>query len=282
MVRPILCSFTKHLQDLGAVAEVLTKGLPASPGAATGKLAFTAEEAVQRSMADEKVLLVRSATSPEDVDGMHHAVGILTSTGGMTSHAAVVARGWGKCCVAGAGDLLIDTKRRRVTVKGQTFTHADSLSIDGTTGEVIAGEVQRGILICGTGIGASIAANKIPGIRAALAHDEAAAELSRRHNDANVLCLAGDELSDEQVFGIVDRWLADPFDGGRVLSLTEALGRIEEIVGRPVPRTDDALPPANHRQWIERILRNLESVFLHRGRVGDARAMMELRGLVRS
>ena len=80
---------------------------------------------------------------------------------------------------------------------------------------VVAGEAQRGILVCGTGIGASIAANKIPGIRAALAHDEAAAELSRRHNDANVLCLAGDELSDEQVFGIVDRWLAGPFDGGR-------------------------------------------------------------------
>jgi ribose 5-phosphate isomerase B len=80
---------------------------------------------------------------------------------------------------------------------------------------VVTGQAQRGILVCGTGIGASIAANKIPGIRAALAHDQAAAEMSRRHNDANVLCLAGDELSDEQIFTIVETWLAGPFDGGR-------------------------------------------------------------------
>jgi pyruvate,orthophosphate dikinase len=122
--------------------EILAEGLPASPGAATGKLAFSADEAVERSLAEEKVLLVRNATSPEDIDGMNHAVGILTSTGGMTSHAAVVARGWGKCCVAGAGELEIDAKRRRVTVKGKTFTHKDVLSIDGSTGEVMAGEVQ--------------------------------------------------------------------------------------------------------------------------------------------
>jgi ribose 5-phosphate isomerase B len=80
---------------------------------------------------------------------------------------------------------------------------------------VATGDCLRGILICGTGIGASIAANKISGVRAALAHDEAAAELSRRHNDANVLCLAADTLSDEQVRRITDAWLAGPFDGGR-------------------------------------------------------------------
>jgi pyruvate,orthophosphate dikinase len=123
--------------------EVLTTGLPASPGAATGKLAFSAEEAVERAVAGEEVLLVRNATSPEDIDGMHHAVGIITSTGGMTSHAAVVARGWGKCCVAGAGDLEIDAKRRRVTVKGRTFTHKDVLSVDGSTGEILVGDVKR-------------------------------------------------------------------------------------------------------------------------------------------
>jgi pyruvate,orthophosphate dikinase len=123
--------------------EVLATGLPASPGAATGKLAFSAEEAVERALAGEEVLLVRSATSPEDIDGMHQAVGIVTSTGGMTSHAAVVARGWGKCCVAGAGDLDIDPKRRRVTVKGRTFTSKDVLSVDGSTGEVLVGEVKR-------------------------------------------------------------------------------------------------------------------------------------------
>jgi len=122
-------------------ADPLTIGLPASPGAAFGKLAFTAEEAVERAHNGEKVLLCRKETSPEDVDGMHSAAGILTSTGGMTSHAAVVARGWGKCCVAGAGDIHIDEKKRKITVHGKTYTHKDVLSIDGSTGEVFAGQL---------------------------------------------------------------------------------------------------------------------------------------------
>lgn len=122
-------------------ATVLTIGLPASPGAAVGKLAFTAEEAVERSHAGEKVLLVRKETNPEDIDGMHTAAGILTSTGGMTSHAAVVARGWGRCCVAGAGEIHIDSKARTITLKGKTYTHNDVLSIDGSTGEVFAGSI---------------------------------------------------------------------------------------------------------------------------------------------
>ncbi len=121
--------------------DALTVGLPASPGAAVGKLAFTALEAVQRTQAGEKVLLVRKETSPEDVDGMHSAAGILTSTGGMTSHAAVVARGWGKCCVAGAGDIHIDEKGRKIKVGGKTYKHNDELSIDGATGEVFAGRI---------------------------------------------------------------------------------------------------------------------------------------------
>jgi pyruvate,orthophosphate dikinase len=122
-------------------AQVLTIGLPASPGAAVGKLAFTAAEAVERSNAGEAVLLVRKETNPEDIDGMHKAVGILTSTGGMTSHAAVVARGWGRCCVAGAGQIAIDEKARKIKVGGKTFTHKDTLSIDGSTGEVMVGSV---------------------------------------------------------------------------------------------------------------------------------------------
>lgn len=127
--------------DPKAHRDILTKGLPASPGAAYGRLAFRAEEAVERGEAGEKVLLVRKETSPEDVAGMHVAAGILTSTGGMTSHAAVVARGWGKCCVVGAGELDIDEKRRTITVDGRKFTHLDVLSIDGSTGEVMVGEV---------------------------------------------------------------------------------------------------------------------------------------------
>jgi pyruvate,orthophosphate dikinase len=122
-------------------AAVLTRGLPASPGAAVGKLAFTAAEAVDRTRDGEKVLLVRKETNPEDIEGMHSAVGILTSTGGMTSHAAVVARGWGRCCVAGAGEILIDEKARKIKVAGKTFSHNDTLSIDGSTGEVMAGAV---------------------------------------------------------------------------------------------------------------------------------------------
>jgi pyruvate,orthophosphate dikinase len=122
-------------------ANVLTRGLPASPGAAVGKLAFTADEAVQRTNDGEKVLLVRKETSPEDVDGMHSAAGILTSTGGMTSHAAVVARGWGRCCVAGAGEIQINEKGRKITVGGKTFSFKDKLSLDGSTGEVMAGSV---------------------------------------------------------------------------------------------------------------------------------------------
>ena len=121
--------------------EVLTRGIPASPGAAVGKLAFSAEEAVERARKGEKVLLVREFTSPEDVEGMHTAAGILTSTGGRTSHAAVVACGWGKCCVVGAGELHIDAKHGTLTVKGKKFGRDDVLSIDGTTGEVMAGSV---------------------------------------------------------------------------------------------------------------------------------------------
>lgn len=122
-------------------AKALTIGLPASPGASFGALAFTAEDAVERSHNGEKVLLVRKETSPEDVDGMHSAAGILTSTGGMTSHAAVVARGWGKCCVAGAGEIHIDEKAKKIKVGGKTYGEKDVLSIDGGTGEVFKGEM---------------------------------------------------------------------------------------------------------------------------------------------
>ena len=128
--------------DPKATRHVLTKGLPASPGAAVGKPAFTADEAAERTAAGEAVLLVRKETSPEDIHGMHAAQGILTSTGGMTSHAAVVARGWGKPCVAGAGAVRIDEKKKQITVKGRTFGPNDMISLDGATGEVMAGAVK--------------------------------------------------------------------------------------------------------------------------------------------
>ena len=123
-------------------AKVLTKGLDASPGAAVGKPAFTAEEAEERAENGEDVILVRHETSPEDISGMWAANGILTSTGGRTSHAAVVAVGWGKCCVAGAKEIRINEKGRKINVNGQTLTHKDTISIDGMTGEVMLGAVS--------------------------------------------------------------------------------------------------------------------------------------------
>ncbi len=132
---------TKSLEEAREKGLVLTTGLPASPGAAVGKLAFTAEEAVERAAAGERVILCRKETSPEDVAGMHSAAGILTSTGGMTSHAAVVARGWGRCCVVGAGAMTIDVNAKRMTIKGKTYGGNDIITINGTTGEVFAGEM---------------------------------------------------------------------------------------------------------------------------------------------
>jgi pyruvate, orthophosphate dikinase len=120
----------------------IARGLPASPGAAVGKLAFTAEDAKERALKGEKVILIRKETSPEDVDGMHAAAGILTSTGGMTSHAAVVARGWGRCCVAGAGMVKINAKAKTAEIDGKIYGENDVFSINGTSGEVAAGEVK--------------------------------------------------------------------------------------------------------------------------------------------
>src|SRR3712207_3495034 len=123
--------------DPAAERNVIAKGLPASPGAAVGKLAFTAGEAEDRVHAGEKVLLVRRETEPADIGGMHVSEGILTSTGGMTSHAAVVARGMGTPCVAGAGALHIDAKSRTLRVGGKSYSEQDWLSLDGSTGEVM-------------------------------------------------------------------------------------------------------------------------------------------------
>jgi pyruvate,orthophosphate dikinase len=127
--------------DPKAPRQVLTRGLPASPGAACGRLSFTAGDAAKRAAKGEAVILVRKETSPEDVEGMHAATGILTSTGGMTSHAAVVARGWGKPCVCGAGDVHIDEQKQTAIINGRKLTHRDTISVDGATGEVMAGEV---------------------------------------------------------------------------------------------------------------------------------------------
>ena len=126
-------------QDALDKAEALTKGLAASPGAAVGKIAFSAAEASKRAKDGEKVILVREETSPEDLEGMVSAVGILTARGGMTSHAAVVARGMGKCCVSGASDLHVNELEHTVRVNGQVLTSEDTISIDGSTGAIYAG-----------------------------------------------------------------------------------------------------------------------------------------------
>jgi pyruvate, orthophosphate dikinase len=128
--------------DPKAKRDVLTKGLPASPGAASGIVVFSADEAEARAGKGEAVILTRIETSPEDIHGMHAAKGILTARGGMTSHAAVVARGMGRPCVAGAGELKIDYAAKTLTVRGTTVKAGDRVTIDGGTGEVMLGEVQ--------------------------------------------------------------------------------------------------------------------------------------------
>ena len=120
-------------------ATPLGKGLGASPGAACGKVVFTADDAVEWAARGEKVVLVRLETSPEDITGMKAAQGILTVRGGMTSHAAVVARGMGTCCVSGCGDIAMDEENKKFTLAGQTFVEGSEISIDGTTGNIYAG-----------------------------------------------------------------------------------------------------------------------------------------------
>ncbi|NQT26633.1 pyruvate, phosphate dikinase, partial [candidate division KSB1 bacterium] len=127
--------------DALKAATVLAKGLPASPGAATGRVVFFADEAVEWRAKGEEVILVRIETSPEDLAGMDAANGILTARGGMTSHAAVVARGMGKCCVSGAGGVKIDYRARTFVADGKTFKEGDWISLNGSSGEVIDGKV---------------------------------------------------------------------------------------------------------------------------------------------
>jgi len=128
--------------DPDAPREVVATGLPASPGAASGEIVFNASDAEQMKSAGRKVILVRIETSPEDILGMHAAEGILTTRGGMTSHAAVVARGMGKPCVSGAGTIRVNYAKATMTAAGRTFNKGDMLTIDGATGQVIKGVVE--------------------------------------------------------------------------------------------------------------------------------------------
>ena len=124
-----------------ASADLIAKGLPAGPGGAVGQIVFSADDAVKWAREGKTVLLVREETNPEDVEGMRAAVGILTGRGGMTSHAALVARGWGKCCIVGAGTLDIDVIGKKIEVDGKVFSEGDVLTLNGTRGSVFAGEL---------------------------------------------------------------------------------------------------------------------------------------------
>jgi len=121
--------------------DLLAKGLPAGPGGATGKVVFTAQAAVDWAAKGEKVVLVREETNPEDVEGMRASVAILTSRGGMTSHAALVARGWGMCCIVGAGEMKVDAIKKEFTINDLTVNEGDSITLNGTAGKVYAGEL---------------------------------------------------------------------------------------------------------------------------------------------
>ena len=141
-VKPEQLDQLLHKQiDVEAKLEVIAKGLPASPGAAVGKVVFTADDAERMAEEGEKVILVRTETSPEDIHGMAVAQGILTARGGMTSHAAVVARGMGKCCVAGCEAISVTEKEGKFTVRNHTIKVGDVIALNGNTGEVILGEV---------------------------------------------------------------------------------------------------------------------------------------------
>ena len=139
LLQPIFSA--EDLARARAEKRVLTRGLNAGPGAATGRIVFSAERAEELARAKERVILVRIETSPEDIRGMQAATGILTARGGMTSHAALVARQMGRVCVAGAGELEIDARARTLSVAGRRFVEGDWLSLDGTSGEVFAGEL---------------------------------------------------------------------------------------------------------------------------------------------
>ena len=140
-VDPLLLDHLLHpMIDSKGQVQIIAKGLPASPGAAIGQVVFTAEEAERRAALQEKVILVRSETSPEDIGGMHAAEGIVTARGGMTSHAAVVARGMGKCCITGCGALKINEEKRFFTVDAMTVLEGDYITLNGSTGEVLLGK----------------------------------------------------------------------------------------------------------------------------------------------
>jgi len=140
LLRPIFDP--KEKEKTLKAGNLMTKGLNAGPGAATGKVVYNAEDAESWAAKGEKVILVRIETSPEDIRGMNAAQGILTSRGGMTSHAALVARQMGKVCVAGCGDLDIDYRKKTISVNGKTIREGEYISIDGTTGEVFSGEIK--------------------------------------------------------------------------------------------------------------------------------------------
>lgn len=137
-----LNQFLHKTIDPKTKTKAIAKGLPASPGAVYGTIVFDVKDAVDRTEEGRKVILVRTETSPEDVKGMHSAQGILTARGGITSHAAVVARGMGKCCVAGCSEITVSEYNKQMIVNGRIFTEKDTITLDGSTGEVFAGQLD--------------------------------------------------------------------------------------------------------------------------------------------
>ena len=123
------------------MAKVIAKGLPAGPGGASGAIVFTAEEAVKWAEAGKKVILVREETNPEDVEGMRAAQAILTARGGMTSHAALVARGWGKCCIVGCSEIEVELSKKVMIINGKEYKEGDFITLNGTKGNVYEGSL---------------------------------------------------------------------------------------------------------------------------------------------
>ncbi|MEO8431359.1 MAG: pyruvate, phosphate dikinase [Acidobacteriota bacterium] len=237
------------------------KGLPAGPGAACGRIAFTAEHAVAMAQEGKPVILVREETSPEDIAGMHASVGILTTRGGMTSHAAVVARGMGKTCVVGAGDIVVDAVHGQVRARGLTASEGEWISIDGSTGEVLLGqipthpsEVLRVVLDGAMPVEESPVAMAFTRL---LAWADARRRLGVRANadtpeDARVARLFGAEgiglcrtehmfFEEKRILAVREMILADTVEGRREalakilpMQREDFLGIFREMAGRPV------------------------------------------------
>ena len=236
--------------DPKAPRTLLATGLPASPGAASGAAVFTADEAESRAQTGEAIILVRIETSPEDIHGMHAARGILTTRGGMTSHAAVVARGMGRPCVAGAGGISIDYHAQTLSAGGKTVRAGETITLDGTTGEVFVGNVAMIEPAMSTDFATLMEwADKSRRLKVrANAETPLDAETARKYGAEGIgLCRTEHMFFDPERISAVRQMIMAPDEAGRRTALAKLLPFQRNDFHRPVPhhgRSAGHHPPA--------------------------------------